>query len=50
MTVQPLSPAGQLTSAPGAGAVVVAGGGAVGVPVGTVGRATVVVTGDVVGK
>jgi hypothetical protein len=55
--VYPLSPAGQAVKSPGLGAVVVAGGGAVGVdggpvgvPAGTVGRATVAVSGAVVGE
>ena len=53
----PLWPAGQAVRSPGRGAVVVAGGGAVGVdggpvgvPAGTVGRATVAVSGAVVGE
>jgi hypothetical protein len=55
--VYPFCPAGQAVSVPGRGAVVVAGGGAVGVegapdgvPLGTVGRATVAVEGAVVGE
>src|SRR5256885_1790188 len=55
-TVSPFCPAGQDVSEPGRGAVVVAGGGVVGVegapgvPAGTVGRATVAVGGAVVGE
>jgi hypothetical protein len=57
ITVNPLRPAGQLVSVPAGGGVLVAGGGSVGVlggpvgvPAGTLGSATVVVTGDVVGE
>ena len=54
--MKPFCPAGQVVRTPGLGAVVVAGGGALGVeggpdgvPLGTLGRATVAVGGAVVG-